>query len=110
MKKYKILVTGGAGRLGWVISQKLVSSGHEVCILDLKSKSTLKRIKRTRGAKILWGDITNYGDVLQSLQNVDIVIHNAFAVDPLETVPSEHAEKIDINGSENLIKGIESQK
>jgi nucleoside-diphosphate-sugar epimerase len=76
----------------------------------LKSKSTLKRIKRTRGAKISWGDITDYTAVLQALQNVDIVIHNAFAVDPLETVPSEQAKKVDINGSENLIKGIKAQK
>ena len=33
-KKYKILITGGAGYLGSMIATKLVLDGHEVTVID----------------------------------------------------------------------------
>jgi UDP-glucose 4-epimerase len=34
MKKEKILITGGAGYIGSMLSTKLVEMGHEVTVVD----------------------------------------------------------------------------
>ena len=55
----KILVTGGSGYLGSILTRKLLANGHHVRILDnfLFGKDSIKDIKNNKKLEIIEGDI-----------------------------------------------------
>ena len=40
MKKYKILITGGAGYIGSMLSTKLINLGNQVTVIDILEYDT----------------------------------------------------------------------
>ena len=55
------------------------STEHDIVILDLPSERSRKRLKpfeNTAGLEIVWGDLTNYNDVLKCVSGADYVLHN----------------------------------
>ena len=61
MKKYKILVTGGAGFIGSKLSTKLVLENHYVTVIDnLKySDSSLNHLFSFSNFNFIKGDVRN---------------------------------------------------
>ncbi|MDY6953918.1 MAG: NAD-dependent epimerase/dehydratase family protein, partial [Thermodesulfobacteriota bacterium] len=86
MKKAKrILVTGGAGYIGSVLSRKLVNLGYWIVILDNFSYTDMgiKSILGHPRLTVVNGDIRDVVAVRQSLKDADCVIHlAAVANDP----------------------------
>ena len=78
----KILVTGGSGYLGSILSRKLLVKGHSVRILDnfLFGKDSIKEIENNKNLEIIEGDIRDLSIVSKSIKNVDTVIHLASIV------------------------------
>ena len=72
----RILITGGAGYVGAVLTPHLLSKGHKVTVLDLMiyGKDVLKENKNL---KIVEGDIRNKNLLEEILPGHDIVIHLA---------------------------------
>ena len=73
----RVLVTGGAGYIGSVISEELVREGHQVVVYDSLYKGHRDAV--SEGAQFVHGDLMN-GDVLcRSLKGykIDAVIHMA---------------------------------
>jgi UDP-N-acetylglucosamine/UDP-N-acetylgalactosamine 4-epimerase len=75
-----VLVTGGAGFIGSNLVESLLNSGNNVVCLD--NFSTGKRENLTPYAKnprfrLIEGDIRNFNDCTKSVENVDIVFHEA---------------------------------
>ncbi len=75
VKKYKILVTGGAGFVGANISHELIRRGYGVVVLDNLSRGFIESVPKN--AKFVHGDIRNKNDLKKALQGVDKVIHCA---------------------------------
>ncbi|NNF05519.1 MAG: NAD-dependent epimerase/dehydratase family protein, partial [Candidatus Eisenbacteria bacterium] len=76
------LVTGGAGFIGSHISERLLSDGHEVRILDDFSTGRDSNIDAIRGVgenrlTVIRGDITDAGTVNEAVNGVDGVFHEA---------------------------------
>jgi len=61
------------------------------------------------GLKIVWGDLTNYQDVLEAVNGVDCVLHPAAFIAPAADHNPELAERINVGGTENIIKAIKAQ-
>ena len=60
MKRLNILVTGGAGYLGSIISTKLIEIGHNVTVIDiLEFNKTLSHLFVKKGFKFIKGDVRN---------------------------------------------------
>ena len=78
----KVLVTGGSGYLGSILSRKLLVKGHSVRILDnfLFGKDSIKEIENNKNLEIIEGDIRDLSIVSKSIKNVDTVIHLASIV------------------------------
>ncbi|HEX3249971.1 MAG TPA: UDP-glucose 4-epimerase GalE [Pyrinomonadaceae bacterium] len=73
----KVLVTGGAGYIGSVVSEQLVNDGHEVVVYDNLSKGHRESV--VEGARFVEGDLLESDKLVQTLNDnrVEAVIHMA---------------------------------
>ena len=85
----KVLIVGGAGYLGSVLSRKLINLGYKVRVLDNLTYSDLsiKDLYNNKNFEFLNRDIRNIKDVVESIIGVDAVIHLASIVgDPAGSI------------------------
>jgi UDP-glucose 4-epimerase len=73
----RVLVTGGAGYIGSVVSEQLVSDGHEVVIYDNLSKGHRGAV--VEGARFVQGDLLEADQLRHTLNDnrIEAVIHMA---------------------------------
>lgn len=73
----KVLVTGGAGYIGSVVSEQLVNDGHEVVVYDNLSKGHRDAV--VEGARFVEGDLLDADKLRQTLNDsgTEAVIHMA---------------------------------
>jgi len=76
----RVLITGGAGFIGSHLVDRFVKEGFQVRVLDnLDSKihANGDPDRRPANVEFIRGDVTNRGDLLSALRNVDVVSHQA---------------------------------
>jgi len=103
MKKKKILVTGGAGYLGTVLSEKLAKEGFNVRIFDrfYFGRDKIRHLDGT--VEVVEGDIRNLPESL--FDNVDSVIHlAALSNDPTAEFNPKANHAINTLATERLAK------
>ena len=73
----RILVTGGAGYIGSVVTEQLVEQGHAVLVFDNLSKGYRDAV--VDGAEFVQADLRDYTEVVRALRtfNADAVVHLA---------------------------------
>ena len=107
----KILVTGGAGYLGSVLSPALIEGGHDVRVLDslmYGGRSLLSMFGHPR-FEFMRGDIRDSRSVEQALEDVDAVVHLAAIVgDPACARDRDAARTINELGSLQLIRSAQA--
>ena len=74
MKK-RILITGGGGYVGSVLTPRLLNLGHEVNVIDLMIYGDT--LKNHKNLKIFKNDIRDQINLKLALKDVEIVIHLA---------------------------------
>lgn len=87
-----VLVVGGSGYIGSVLTRLLLKSGYQVRVLDLHMFGTeaLDEISEHPALEIMEGDFRNVEDVVRALRGMDAVIHLAAIVgDPACAVDAE---------------------
>ncbi len=92
-----VLVTGGAGYLGYHVVSKLLSKGYKVRILDNLSfgDNALKSLKKKYKFDFVKGDIRDLKTVLKSLDGADAIIHLAGIVgDPASKIDTIESTEI----------------
>lgn len=70
-----IVVTGGAGYIGSVMSALLIESGHTVTILDNLSHGHRDAIPE--GARFIQADVADFANVIKAEDQIDAVVHLA---------------------------------
>lgn len=99
-----VLITGGAGFLGFHLSKFLVNKGFNVTILDIenpKSKSSPK-------VKFVKQDINNLTGLKKQLEGIDYVVHAAAAL-PIAH-DKEPIFKTNIGGTKNVLEAALKNK
>ncbi|MBP2706386.1 NAD(P)-dependent oxidoreductase [Microbispora sp. RL4-1S] len=79
----KICVTGASGKLGRAVVRDLIDNGHDVVATDLRPGPA------DLGAQVLVADLTQYGQAVEVLDGVDVVVHLANIPAPGLRTPSE---------------------
>jgi len=125
----KILITGGAGYVGSVLTPYLLTRGHKVSVIDLMiyGKEVLKKDKNL---KIIKGDIRNKNLLEKILPEHDVVIHlacisndpsfelnpflgksiNLDAFTPLVEIAKKNGVKRFIYASSSSVYGVKKEK
>jgi len=107
MSKFSnILVTGGAGYIGSVLTRKLVLSKYNVKVLDslIFGQDGISKLISSNSVNLFVGDIRNKGIISDALKEVDCVIHLAAIVgDPLCSKIPKAAKQINQLATKHLI-------
>jgi len=74
----KVLVTGGMGFIGSHLTEKLVSAGHQVTVIDNLSHGTIKNIKSViKDINFIDGDILNQELLEEAVKEKEYIFHLA---------------------------------
>ena len=96
----RVLVTGGAGYIGSVVTEQLIGDGHEVVVYDNLSKGHRDAV--VAGAELVEGDLGDTEKLKQTLagQRIEAVIHMAASSLVGESVerPNKYYQNNVING------------
>ncbi len=85
----KVLIIGGAGYLGCVLSKKLLEKNYKVKVFDklMFGIEPIKNLLENNNFELINGDICNISEISKALDDVDSVIHLAGIVgDPASAV------------------------
>ncbi|MEC7838376.1 MAG: NAD(P)-dependent oxidoreductase [Chloroflexota bacterium] len=99
-----ILVTGGAGSMGRLVSEQLLEKGHFVNIFDLPT-ANFEGFDNSK-TKIFKGNL-NDASIIEPIKHVDTIIHLAAILPPTANTNIELAKKVNVEGTNNLIKNVE---
>lgn len=77
-----VLVVGGAGYIGSVLTRQLLAAGYRVRVLDLElfGRESLAGVLDHPRLQVQTGDFRNVEDVVRSLRGMDAVVHLAAIV------------------------------
>jgi nucleoside-diphosphate-sugar epimerase len=107
----RVLVTGGAGRLGINVCKFLMRAGYKVRILDLKTPRNQRSIRELGNTlEICWGDITWSESVRSALAQVDAVVHMAGILPPVADEVPELSKRVNVDGTRTLIEAIKEEQ
>ena len=99
-----ILITGGAGYVGSVLTSALLNQGFNIKVLDLMIYGE-DVIKPHKNLVMIKGDIRNIDLLKKNLDNIDIVIHLAcISNDPSFELNPELGKSINLDSFEPLVK------
>ena len=99
-----IFITGGAGYVGTSLVPKLLSSGHEVTVLDLMIYGE-NNLSIHKNLKIIKGDIRDQNLLKEHIKGHDIVIHLAcISNDPSFELNPNLGKSINLDAFEPLVE------
>jgi len=108
----KSIITGGAGFIGSHLSEKLISLGHEVVVIDNFIVGKKSNIKNIQGKiTILKRDIRNYNSIKNLFKNVDYVFHLAALADIVPSIENpDDYYSTNVQGTYNVLKASAKNK
>ena len=113
--KTVIFLTGATGTMGYAGMQEILRypEQYELRILarpSKKNKELLKAISNQCSAlHIIWGDLTNYEDVLKGVSGADIVLHVGGMVSPQADYRPKATLRTNITAATNITKAVLAQ-
>lgn len=103
----KVLITGGAGYIGSVLTSTLLDEGFEVSVLDnlLYNQSSLLACCRNKKFKFIKGDVTDFDLMKKTLPSFDIIIPLAAIVGaPACSFKPDLAKRVNLDAVEFIIE------
>jgi nucleoside-diphosphate-sugar epimerase len=104
----RLLVTGGAGRLGSEVTKLAASRGHSVVAFDLP-QVYWGSVDGIEGIEKLPGDITDAGVVGEAVESVDGVVHLAGLLPPRSEADRGLTMRVNVDGTRNIVEGLKDR-
>lgn len=102
-----VLITGGAGKIGYNLVEKLLDTNYSVTILDLESPDSLKKMLKIKDkVKFVYGDIEDANLVRDLVKRNDIVIDYAGIMPPLANLNENISNASNFLGTKNVVDAI----
>jgi nucleoside-diphosphate-sugar epimerase len=101
----KILITGGAGRLGAMVVASLVQRGHRVTVFDLPHVD-YRHVSQLPRVQISKGDITNLDQLTAACDGIDIALHLAAILPPFSERNPKTTLLVNATGTECLVQAL----
>ena len=78
-KSMKVLVTGGAGFIGYFVLKSLIESGYDVYCMVRKTTNIwrIKHLVKENKVKLVYGDILKPESLKRKFNGIDVIIHVA---------------------------------
>ena len=111
MKK-QVFLTGATGIMGSATMSELLARGDKFAISVLVRDTKQNRKKMAKygdNIRIIWGDLTNYNDVLKGVSGADYVLHIGGMVSPRADYKPKSVLKVNITAAENIVKAVKAQ-
>ena len=106
----RVLITGGAGRLGITVCKAFLHDDFQVRVFDLDTAGNRKSIKRLKGkAEVMWGDITRPDSVKKALEGIDAIVHMAGILPPVAYEKPELATKVNVGGTKIIVDMVKEK-
>jgi len=104
----KVLVTGGAGFKGCVVTQALLRHGYEVTVFDVMEYGEGPAIAlHTAGARVVRGSVGDAACAAEEVSNHDAVVHLAGIVGfPLCDLDPVRAAAVNVGGTRNVVTAL----
>ena len=100
----KILITGGAGYLGSILTAKLLEKGYQVRVMDQLwyGRDSIKHLPQ-ENFELVEEDIRNLTETVRAMKGVDAVIHLASVVGmPASSIEPRTSEEINYLATKNI--------
>jgi len=101
----RILITGGAGYLGSILSRKLLEKNYEVRVMDALwyGIEPIEDCLKNDNFELIKEDIRNLTSTVKALKNVDAVIHLASLVGmPASSLEPKTSEEVNYLATKNI--------
>lgn len=112
VRRRRVLVIGGAGYIGSVLTRQLLERGHKVRVLDTllyHNESTLKGLSDNVNFEFIKGDFLDDSVLHESLNEVtDVVLLAALVGDPICAKYPEQAKQINFEGAVGVLDAMKS--
>jgi nucleoside-diphosphate-sugar epimerase len=106
----RVLITGGAGRLGITMCKAFLRDGFQVRVFDLDTPQNRKSVKKLcEKADIFWGDITQPDSIRKALDGVGAIVHMAAVLPPVAYERPELAAKVNVGGTKTIVDLIKEK-
>ena len=106
----RVLITGGAGRLGINVCQAFLKDGFQVRVLDLDTPRNRKGVRELgEKAEVMWGDVTQPELVRRAIEGVDTVVHMAAILPPVAYEKPELAARVNVGGTRVIVELIKEK-
>jgi UDP-glucose 4-epimerase len=104
MQSRVVLVTGAFGNLGRSVVKRLLREGQRVRAFDLPTRRNRRAARAwPNEVEVMFGDLTQVGQVERAVQGVDAVIHLAAILPPASERRPELARAVNLEGTRRLI-------
>lgn len=102
-----VLITGGAGKIGYNLVNKLLDSNYSITVLDLESRESYKKLNKISDKiKVVFGDVEDKNLIMDLVKKNDIVIDYAGIMPPLADLNESIANSTNFIGCKNIVDSI----
>ncbi|MDD6276397.1 MAG: NAD(P)-dependent oxidoreductase, partial [Clostridia bacterium] len=114
MSKKTVFLTGSSGNMGFAGFKELYArkSKYNLVLLNRGSEKNREKFKiyeNDPAVKLVWGDLTNYDDVLECVTGADIVLHVGGMVSPAADYYPKKTIKTNTTAMKNIINAVKAQ-
>ena len=101
-----VLVTGGAGSMGRLVTERLLTDGAAVRVFDLPSVS-FDGLEGRPGVEIVRGDLADGATVEEAARGADAVVHLAAVLPPATERDPKLTRRVNVDGTATLLGAVE---